>query len=76
MQTKAIAGLVDLTTKDRFDAIDEKLKYLPTKEEFFNKMDEVMTELKRSRQEDVMMGSRVSRLEECVREIKAVNQEV
>ncbi len=52
-----------LTQKD-FDQIeeiigeklDEKIKLLPSKDEFFQKMDEVMGELKTTREEQVIIG--------------------
>ena len=56
-----------LTQKD-FDKIEtlidkkleEKLKYLPTKEEFFSKMDELMKELKDMREEFTLLSGRQS----------------
>ena len=56
-----------LTQKD-FDQIervldeklDEKLKNLPTKNEFFSKMDEVMGELKTTREEQTTLSHQLS----------------
>lgn len=56
-----------LTQKD-FDQIekvldeklDEKLKILPTKEEFFSKMDEVMGELETAREEQTTLSHQVA----------------
>lgn len=40
--------------------IDEKTRLLPTKNEFFTKMDEVMGELKAIREEHALQGNTVS----------------
>jgi hypothetical protein len=40
--------------------LDEKLSYLPTKEEFYGKMDQVMGEFKAIRQEVAVLGYQVS----------------
>jgi len=45
-------------------SLEEKINNLPTKEEHFNKMDEVVTELQRIRDEQVGMEGRVSKLED------------
>lgn len=42
------------------EKFDEKLKFLPTKDEFYGKMDEVMGELKAIREEKDMLTYRVS----------------
>ena len=42
------------------EKIDEKTKRLPTKEEFFGKMDQVMGELKAIREEHTLQSNRVS----------------
>jgi len=42
------------------DLIDEKTKQLPTKEEFFTKMDEVMGELKSNREEQMVQVGIIS----------------
>jgi predicted nuclease with TOPRIM domain len=42
------------------EKLDEKLKFLPTKDEFFSKMDEVMGELKSMREEMVLASGRLS----------------
>mgnify|MGYP001562307096 CR=1 FL=1 len=40
----------ELVDKKLDEKLDEKLKYLPTTEEFFSKMDEVMGEVKATRE--------------------------
>lgn len=40
--------------------LDEKIKFLPTKEEFYTKMDEVMGELETIREEQTLIGSKLS----------------
>jgi predicted nuclease with TOPRIM domain len=42
------------------EKLDEKTKLLPTKDEFFNKMDIVIGELKTIREEHVLQGNTVS----------------
>jgi len=42
------------------DKLDEKLKILPTKDDFFNKMDEVVGELKTTREEQIVLGHQVA----------------
>lgn len=39
--------------------LDEKLKFIPTKEEFFGWMDKIMGELKAMREEHKMLSQRV-----------------
>lgn len=56
------------------EKLDEKVKLLPTKDDFFGKMDEVMGELKAIREEHVLQGNTVSdhsdQLERQTEEIK------
>ena len=52
-----------LTQKDLGEIkilIKEETKYLPTKDEFYTKMDEVMGELKAIREEQTLITGRVS----------------
>ena len=41
------------------EQIEERTKNLPTKDEFFNKMDEVVGELKTTREEHAVLSNRV-----------------
>ena len=69
-----------LTQKD-FDQIEELLdekfnerfKMLPTKEEFFSKMDEMMGELKTSREERTTLSHQVSNHEDRLRVLEGVS---
>ncbi len=42
------------------EELDEKTKLLPTKDQFFSKMDEVMGELKAIREEHAIAGNTIS----------------
>ena len=52
------------------EKIEEKTKNLPTKDEFFTKMDEVMGELKTIRESTEMLTERVSDHEERITRIE------
>ena len=39
--------------------LDEKIKFLPTKDDFYTKMDEVMGELETIREEQTLIGSKL-----------------
>jgi len=43
-------------TGEDFDSLEEKIKHLPTKEEYFAREDETMGELKKLREEVAMTG--------------------
>ena len=45
---------------------DEKIKYLPTKDDFFTKMDEVMGELKAIREEQTLITGKISQRSEVL----------
>jgi hypothetical protein len=48
---KAIKDLIGVTIEDKLDErLDAKLSHLPTNDEFYTKMDEVMGELKVTRE--------------------------
>ena len=58
----AIRGIVEVTIDEALESkLNEKLKNYPSKEEFFDKMDEVMTELKAIREETTVLPSQVGR---------------
>jgi len=48
------------------ETIEEKTRNLPTKDEFFTKMDEVMGELQAMREEDTILGHQVSEHEKRI----------
>ena len=51
---------VELIEKIINEAIEEKTRLLPTKDEFFTKMDEVIGELQTMRDEHTILGHQVS----------------
>jgi hypothetical protein len=57
---KLIKEVMKVTIDEELDQkLDEKIKYLPNKEEFFAKMDELVTELKAMREEHTLLSHRV-----------------
>ena len=69
-----------LTQKD-FDQIEEvtrgvvkeEIKNLPTKDEFFSKMDEVVGELKTTREEQTTLSHRVSNHEGRLKSLEKIS---
>lgn len=69
-----------LTQKD-FDQIEEvtrgvikeEIKILPTKEEFFSKMDEVMGELNTIREEQTVLSGQVSNNESRLKSLEEIS---
>jgi len=58
---KAFKALIEVTFDERLDEkLDEKLSHLPTKDEFYEKMDEVMGELKTVREEQAVQSHQLS----------------
>lgn len=67
---KAIKDLIDVTFDERLDEkLDEKLSHLPTKDEFYTKMDEVMGELKTIREEQAVQSHQLSNHEDRVEKL-------
>ena len=71
---KAIKGLMDVTIDE---AIEKKglvtksdLTHLPTKDEFYEKMDEIMGELKTIREEQSLISHRVSDHEDRIQKVE------
>ena len=65
MLTKHDINNIGTIVDERLDGkleekLTEKLQFLPTKEEFFGKMDEVMGELQSMREEIVLVGGRLA----------------
>ena len=52
------------------EKIDEKTKNLPTKDEFYEKMDEVIGELKAMREEHTVLSSQVSDHEDRITKLE------
>jgi hypothetical protein len=69
---KAIKTLIEVTFDEQFDErLDEKLSHLPTKDEFYTKMDEVMGELKTIREEQAIQGHQLSNHEDRIEKIES-----
>ena len=72
-----------LTQKD-FDEIeklldkklDEKIKFLPTKDEFFSKMDEVMGELKTIREQQEIITGKTSDHDDRIEKLEDLHPEL
>lgn len=57
---KAIKDLVKITIDEELEEkLNEKLKYFPSKEDFFEKMDEIMGELKAMRESQEILTHKV-----------------
>ena len=68
---QAIKGLIEVTLDEKLDEkLDERLSHLPTKDEFYEKMDEVMGELKAVREEQTVLSHRVSNHEDKMHKIE------
>ena len=61
-----IEGLLD-------EKLDEKIKILPTKEEFFSKMDEVMGELGTIREEQTVLSHQVADHENRLKSLEEIS---
>ena len=57
---KAIKALIEVTLDEKELVTKSDISHLPTKDEFYNKMDEVMGELKTVREEQTLLSHRVS----------------
>ena len=68
---KAIKGLIEVTLDEKLDEkLNEKLSHLPSKEEFYGKMDEVMGELKAIREEQAVQGQNLSEHEDRIQKLE------
>ncbi len=66
-----IKDLIGITIDEAMESkLDEKLSKFPTKEEFFNRMDEVMSELKIIREETTVLSHQVSNHEDRITHIE------
>jgi predicted nuclease with TOPRIM domain len=69
---KAIKDLIEVTIEDKLDErLDAKLSHLPTKDEFYGKMDEVMGELKTIREEVAVLGHQVSDHDDRIEKVES-----
>ena len=62
--------LKDLPTKEEFFS---EIKGLPTKDEFFSKMDDVMGELKAGREKQILLSHQVSDHEDRLETLENIN---
>jgi hypothetical protein len=72
---KAIKDLVEVTVDEVIEKKElvtkSDLSHLPTKDEFFNKMDDVVGELKTIREEQALISHRVSNHEDRIEKIES-----
>ena len=72
---KAIKDLIEVTIEDVIEKKElvtkSDLSHLPTKDEFYTKMDEVMGELKTIREEQPLLSHRVSNHEDRIEKIES-----
>ena len=70
---KAIKELMEVTIEEAIEkslVTKEDISHLPTKDEFYEKMDEVMGELKAVREEQTVLSHRVSNHEDRMHKIE------
>ena len=72
---KAIKGLIEVTVDEVIDrkglVTKEDIGYLPTKDEFYAKMDEVMGELKTIREEQAVQSHQLSNHSDRIEKIES-----
>ena len=69
---KAIKDLMEVTIDERLDGkLDEKLGYLPTKDDFYGMMDKVMGELKAIREEQAVQSQHLCDHQDRVQKIES-----
>jgi hypothetical protein len=72
---RAIKQLMEVTIDEAIETkglvIKEDMSHLPTKDEFYSKMDEVMGELKAIREEQPLQSSRLSNHEDRIQKIES-----
>jgi len=66
-----IEAKMDVVIENRQLVTKEDLSHLPTKDDFYGKMDEVMGELKASREEKSVLGHQVSDHEDRIERIES-----
>ena len=64
---KAIKGLIEVTIDEKELVTKDDISHLPTKEEFYSKMDEVVGELKTIREEQTVQSHQLSDHEDRIR---------
>ncbi len=72
---KAIKGLIEVTVDEVLETkglvTKENIRHLPTKDEFYSKMDEVVGELKAIREEQPLQSYRLSDHEDRIQKIES-----
>ena len=72
---KAIKGLIEVTVDEVIEAkglvTKEDISHLPTKDEFYTKMDEVVGELKTIREEQPLQSHQLSNHEDRIEKIES-----
>ena len=69
---KAIKDLMEVTMDERPDGmLDEKLGYLPTKDDFYGMMDKVMGALKAIREEQAVQSQHLSDHDDRIEKIES-----
>ena len=74
-ELKAIGDLVKAEIQLEVSKIEEKIEGLPTKDEFYTKMDEVMGELKDIREEVALVSRRSSDHEDRITSLEEIHPE-
>ena len=73
-QFKALKNLMKISFKEVLEeeqvVTRKDIKHLPTKEEFYESQDKLMTELKKSREEQPVQAHQISNLEDRVTKIE------
>jgi hypothetical protein len=71
---KAIQGLIQVTIEEATEkklVTKEDISHLPTKDEFYEKMDEVMGELKTIREEQAVLGHQVADHDDRIEKVES-----
>jgi len=63
---------IDQIEKSTKQVVKEEIKHLPSKDEFFGKMDEMMGELKAMREEDEVQAAKLSDHEDRISALEKV----
>jgi len=68
---KAIKNLIEVTIEEKELVTKEDISHLPTKDEFYEKMDDVMGELKAVREEQSVLSHQVSDHEDRLQKVES-----
>lgn len=73
-QFTALINLIRLTIDDAIDKkLDERLEYLPTKDEFYESQDELMTEVKAIRENQDVQSKQTSRNSDRIEKLEKIH---